>query len=581
MNEEYDDPFLPLPSLPAVESNLDQSELPSRRSDGDEMSSQQITDGNNYYSTNASTTRVQQPFAANFDTYSLDDDIMACDSDDCSDESDIDLGTDFDMSFEPTNIFNSDGVAKKQKSSPSNQGNNQEDSLSALPVLTSASSIKGYGPSIAAHSITTSEHGTSLSAASHNSAGNGDDAGVQGYAFYSRPASYNLKRPSYAMENNNPGFWDTQSAHSVHSSHSVTSTRSAPVLRYGISNSTRFQNPKTDVKFEHFTARTASSSCNESGIEASEKYSFYSRPQNYTIQRPAYAQDPPPESSHLFQYRVGSPMPSRDSSIFDPMPEATEPDINSVFDENQQEFISSNNSFSMPENKKKSKRCNNGRRGSFKLPRTSNLDRTIDRLSCKSMPASIPSAKVNLNLSSPSHDSSEDKDDENDEVEEIEDTSDNDNLGKEDSFEVPEKEVQQTTEGFKVKLVVESDRKLATAFSHAVLSEFGPTKFKETDRQGKRKGLKIGFPGMSCLHCNGTTKKGGRFFPSTIKTMADTKKTLMSINNHLMKCPYCPQEMKDNIAKLRHQHEEERKKQKYGSQKAFFSNIWKRLHGSE
>jgi len=60
--------------------------------------------------------------------------------------------------------------------------------------------------------------------------------------------------------------------------------------------------------------------------------------------------------------------------------------------------------------------------------------------------------------------------------------------------------------------------------------------------------------------------------------MADTKKTLVSIKNHLMKCSKCPDPIKEKINELEVTHEEERRAQKYGSQKAFFSNIWGRLH---
>lgn len=127
-------------------------------------------------------------------------------------------------------------------------------------------------------------------------------------------------------------------------------------------------------------------------------------------------------------------------------------------------------------------------------------------------------------------------------------------------------------------VVRRTDAQLATKFSFAVLAQFCPCAFRAADMQGKRRGLSHGFPGLQCRHCFGMEKKGGRFFPSTIKTMADTKKTLVSIKNHLMKCTRCPDSIKAKINDLVDSHEEERKAQKYGSQKAFFSNIWGRLH---
>lgn len=127
-------------------------------------------------------------------------------------------------------------------------------------------------------------------------------------------------------------------------------------------------------------------------------------------------------------------------------------------------------------------------------------------------------------------------------------------------------------------VVRKSDAALATKFSFAVLAQFCPCGFRESDRQGKRRGLTQGYPGLQCRHCFGADRKGGRFFPSSIKTMADTKKTLMSIKNHLMKCDRCPYEIKDKIMELEPFHEQERRDQKYGSQKAFFTIIWNRIH---
>jgi len=203
-------------------------------------------------------------------------------------------------------------------------------------------------------------------------------------------------------------------------------------------------------------------------------------------------------------------------------------------------------------------------------------ERSFDNISVKSMPApDIPKLGQQV-FSHPCADLSNDESLENSPIIN-EDLESEEKSMEEVPIEVKSQIANLSEQG--TKLVTESDRVLATAFSHAVLSEYGRARFRESDRQGKRKGLGIGFPGISCIHCNGTTKKSGRFFPSSIKTMADTKKTLMSIHNHLVKCSSCPQSVKEKIVLLKEGHEDERKTQKYGSQKAFFSNIWERLHG--
>ena len=128
-------------------------------------------------------------------------------------------------------------------------------------------------------------------------------------------------------------------------------------------------------------------------------------------------------------------------------------------------------------------------------------------------------------------------------------------------------------------LVEPNDKPYATEFSYELLGQMQPCVFTEADRLGKRKGLPAGYAGLACRHCFGGYGSG-RFFPSSIKTLSDTSKTLNVLHNHMMKCRKCPQEVKMKLEKYRLFHDEERSKMKFGSQKAFFARIWDRLHGS-
>ena len=128
-----------------------------------------------------------------------------------------------------------------------------------------------------------------------------------------------------------------------------------------------------------------------------------------------------------------------------------------------------------------------------------------------------------------------------------------------------------------VRLVCSDDEPYATGFSYHLLLQMQPCIFTEADRLGKRKGLPPGFPGLACSHCFGGYGSG-RFFPSSIKTLSDTSKTLNVLHNHMMRCRKCPQEVRDKLDHLRKTHDEERAKMKFGSQKAFFARIWDRLH---
>lgn len=129
-------------------------------------------------------------------------------------------------------------------------------------------------------------------------------------------------------------------------------------------------------------------------------------------------------------------------------------------------------------------------------------------------------------------------------------------------------------------LVTADDEPFATAFSYHLLSQMQPCVFTEADRLGKRKGLPPGFPGLACRHCFGGYGSG-RFFPSSIKTLSDTSKTLNVLHNHMQRCRKCPPEVRETLDKLRKFHDEERAKMKFGSQKAFFARVWDRLHSND
>ena len=129
-------------------------------------------------------------------------------------------------------------------------------------------------------------------------------------------------------------------------------------------------------------------------------------------------------------------------------------------------------------------------------------------------------------------------------------------------------------------LVTPEDEKVATQFSFYLLGQMQMCVFTEADRLGKRKGLPPGFPGLACRHCFGGYGSG-RFFPSSIKTLSDTSKTLNVLFNHMMRCRKCPQDVRNTLEKLRKVHDEQRAKMKFGSQKAFLARIWDRLHDND
>mgnify|MGYP006139184121 CR=1 FL=1 len=130
------------------------------------------------------------------------------------------------------------------------------------------------------------------------------------------------------------------------------------------------------------------------------------------------------------------------------------------------------------------------------------------------------------------------------------------------------------------KLVTPDDERIATQFSFYLLSQMQMCVFTEADRLGKRKGLPAGFHGLACRHCFGGYGSG-RFFPSSIKTLSDTSKTLNVLHSHMKRCRKCPLEVRKTLENLRKVHDDQRAKMKFGSQKAFFARIWDRLHDND
>jgi hypothetical protein len=114
--------------------------------------------------------------------------------------------------------------------------------------------------------------------------------------------------------------------------------------------------------------------------------------------------------------------------------------------------------------------------------------------------------------------------------------------------------------------VVLPDDDRFTKFSFLLMSQMRRCVFTEADRLGKRKGLPNGFAGIACRHCFGGFG-AGRFFPSSIKTLSDTSKTLDVIFAHFERCREVPKSVMDEIAKAKISHEAERANLKFGSQK--------------
>ncbi len=83
-----------------------------------------------------------------------------------------------------------------------------------------------------------------------------------------------------------------------------------------------------------------------------------------------------------------------------------------------------------------------------------------------------------------------------------------------------------------------------------------------------------GYPGLQCIHC-ANDKKARKFFFSQSTQLLHA---LNRVNDHLMKCKFCPTSVKEKLQSLKVTHAEQTR-QKVGRCSVFFDVCWTRLHG--
>jgi hypothetical protein len=127
-------------------------------------------------------------------------------------------------------------------------------------------------------------------------------------------------------------------------------------------------------------------------------------------------------------------------------------------------------------------------------------------------------------------------------------------------------------------LICPSSRRLVTTFINEVMDQMELTTFATTDKRGNRSKIPIGFPGLSCLHCqsDNCTRKSGRYFPTSLRTLSN-QTTLLVMYTHLLSCGSVSEETKEHLELLYAKHlqkENEQKKKLLGSRISFFNGIW-------
>jgi len=133
-------------------------------------------------------------------------------------------------------------------------------------------------------------------------------------------------------------------------------------------------------------------------------------------------------------------------------------------------------------------------------------------------------------------------------------------------------------------LVFPSDRDLVPDALFVAMAQMKACTLQEADRVGSYKARPIGFTGFCCTHCGGQAGFG-RFFPNSVRSLAQTT-TSQTILKHIgSKCRQCPPDVRKAVEELQQQQvlkeSQSTGRPRYGSRKVFFQRIWSRLHDGD
>ena len=144
-------------------------------------------------------------------------------------------------------------------------------------------------------------------------------------------------------------------------------------------------------------------------------------------------------------------------------------------------------------------------------------------------------------------------------------------------------------------LVTPDDKDLVPDYLFLAMAQMRPCSLSESDRVGCYKDRDLGFKGMCCKHCGGQPGFG-KYFPATVRSLAQTTTSQTIVKHVGVKCRLCPLEVRRAVLSLQQNSLSEIKgrcnysrgasaanddRPKYGSRKMFFQRVWARLQGED
>lgn len=158
-------------------------------------------------------------------------------------------------------------------------------------------------------------------------------------------------------------------------------------------------------------------------------------------------------------------------------------------------------------------------------------------------------------------------------------------------------------------LVQYKDRDLVPDALFVAMLQMKVCYLTQADRVGCYKTRDLGFVGMCCKHCNGQPGFG-RYFPNSVRSLAQTTTSQTILKHIASKCRFCPPNIRDVVVELMRQQAIKETaaaaltshtihtviagassgavtsssnsvtagRPRYGSRKIFFHRVWSRLH---
>ena len=146
-------------------------------------------------------------------------------------------------------------------------------------------------------------------------------------------------------------------------------------------------------------------------------------------------------------------------------------------------------------------------------------------------------------------------------------------------------------------LVLPTDRHLIPDALLVALAQLQVCRLTVADQSGPYKLRPINFVGLACQHCNGGQPGFGRYFPASVRSLAQTTTSATILKHMAAKCRFVPTNIRQAILSLQSQQQQQDQippssssaidasarsrghRPHYGTRKIFFDQLWWRLHG--